>query len=75
MKSEKKELSAKLTARRLSISLDALYRLVAVGKLPARKDADGAWLIPADAVEVRRKARIKLRRAHQQVDTSIAVGA
>ena len=75
MKSEKKELSAKLTARRLSISLDALYRLVAVGKLQARKNTDGEWLIPAAAVEIRRKARIKLRRAHQHVETPVPVGA
>lgn len=75
MKSEKKELSAKLAARRLGITLDAIYRLMAVGKLQARKNTDGEWLIPAAAVEVRRKARLKLRRAHQQVETSIAVGA
>ncbi len=75
MKSEKKELSAKLTARRLSISLDALYRLVAVGKLPARKNADGAWLIPADAVEIRRKARMKFHRTRQQAEAGVAVVA
>ncbi len=72
---EKNELSAKLAARRLGITLDAIYRLLAVGKLQGRKSTDDEWLIPAAAVEIRRKARMKLRRANQQVDTSIAVGA
>ena len=72
---EKNELSAKLAARRLGITLDAIYRLVAVGKLQARKNTDGEWLIPADAVEVRRKARMKLRRTSQHAETSVAVGA
>lgn len=70
-----KVLTAKMATRRLGISLDATYRLIAAGKLPARKDPNGLWLIPVDAVETRRKARLSLRRAHQQVETSIAVGA
>jgi len=70
---EKNELSAKLAARRLGITLDAIYRLVAVGKLQARKNTNGEWLIPADAVEVRRKAR--LRRARQHAETPVPVGA
>ncbi len=70
-----KDLTAKMATRRLGISLDATYRLIAAGKLPARKDQNGLWLIPADAVETRRKARLSLRRARQQVETSVAVGA
>jgi hypothetical protein len=61
---EKTELTAKAATRRLGISLDALYRLIYAAKLPARKK-DDVWLIPADAVEVRRKARIELRRKQQ----------
>ena len=71
---EKNELSAKLAARRLTISLDALYRLVAVGKLPARKNAHGTWLIPAEAVEIRRKAKMASRRARQRTEVVVAVG-
>jgi hypothetical protein len=71
----KKELTAKVAARRLGITLDAVYRLLAVGKLQGRKNTDDEWLIPADAVEIRRKARMKLRRAYQQRETGVAVGA
>lgn len=72
---ESKELTVKLATRRLGISLDATYRLIAAGKLPARKDPNGLWLIPADAVEVRRKARMSLRRTRQREGEGFAVGA
>ena len=52
----KKEIKASDSCRRLGITLDALYRLIYAAKLPARK-VDGRWLIPAEAVEARRKAR------------------
>lgn len=51
-----KELTAVEATRRLRITIDALYRLIYAGKLPARK-SDKRWLIPASAVEKRLKAR------------------
>jgi excisionase family DNA binding protein len=53
---QEKELTATQSCRRLGITLDALYRLLYAGKLPGRK-VEGAWRIPATAVEVRRKTR------------------
>jgi len=53
-----KELSVREATRRLGISIDALYRLIYGGKLPARK-VEKCWKIPAEAVE----ARLKSRRA------------
>ncbi len=52
-----RELSAVKTARRLGILLDQVYRLIYSNRLPARKDAEGKWLISAEAVEARLKAR------------------
>ena len=51
-----KELTAGEACQRLNVTLDALYRLLYAAKLPARK-TDGRWLIPAEAVEARLKAR------------------
>ena len=50
------EIKASGACRTLGITLDALYRLLYAAKLPARK-VDGRWLIPAEAVEARLKAR------------------
>ena len=50
------EINASDACRTLGITLDALYRLLYAAKLPARK-VDGRWLIPAEAVDVRLKAR------------------
>ncbi len=70
-----KDLTAKMATRRLGISLDATDRLIAAGKLPARKDKNGEWLIPSDAVEERRKAKMRVRRARQQEEVGVPVGA
>ena len=51
-----RELTAIQAARQLGITMDALYRLIWVGRLPARK-ADRRWLLPYRAVEARLKAR------------------
>ena len=50
------EINASDACRTLGITLDALYRLLYAAKLSARK-VDGRWLIPAEAVEARLKAR------------------
>lgn len=55
------EIKATDACRRLGITLDALYRLIYAAKLPARK-VDGRWMIPAEAVE----ARLKARQARQE---------
>jgi predicted site-specific integrase-resolvase len=70
---ETKELTAKMATRRLGISLDALYRLIYAAKLPARKDQDGRLHIPSDAVEARRKARMKLRSNYRRQPSSSLV--
>jgi excisionase family DNA binding protein len=51
-----KELTVVEATRRLGITIDALYRLIYAGKLPARK-SDRRWLISAESVESRLKAR------------------
>ena len=51
-----KELTVIEATRKLGITIDALYRLIYAGRLPARKP-DRRWLIPAAAVEARLKAR------------------
>jgi excisionase family DNA binding protein len=50
------ELTVIHATRRLGTTIDAVYRLIYAGKLPARK-ADRRWLIPEWAVEARLKAR------------------
>ena len=48
------ELTVIQASRRLGITLDALYRLIYAGRLPARKE-DRRWLLPTEAVEARRQ--------------------
>ena len=55
-----KELSVVEATRRLGVSLDAIYKLIYAGKLPARK-TDGRWRIPVAAVEERVKAQAARR--------------
>lgn len=43
-------------ARKLGITLDALYRLIYAGRLPARKEGR-KWLISASSVEERIKKK------------------
>ena len=50
------ELTVAKAARQLNVTLDAIYRLIYAGRLPARKDRRH-WLIPSSAIEVRLKAR------------------
>ena len=51
-----RELTVIETCRRLGITIDALYRLIYAGRLPARKN-ERRWLIPAQAVEARIRAK------------------
>ena len=51
-----KEVTVIEATRKLGITLDALYRLIYAGRLPARKCRD-RWLIPVAAVDARIKAR------------------
>lgn len=50
------ELTVIATARRLGLTLDAVYRAIYSGRLPARKQAR-RWLIPASAVAARLRSR------------------
>lgn len=50
------ELTVIATARRLGLTLDAVYRAIYSGRLPARKLAK-RWLIPSSAVSARLKTR------------------
>lgn len=52
------ELGVMGTARKLGVTLDAIYKLIYAAKLPARKQ-DGKWVIPEEAVEDRIKAKQK----------------
>jgi hypothetical protein len=49
------------------VGIDATYKLLYSGKLPARK-VDGRWLIRADAVE----ARLAKRRQSAAVNSELA---
>jgi excisionase family DNA binding protein len=51
-----KELTIVETARKLGITLDALYRLIYAGRLPARKHGR-RWLIPSVAVLARLRSK------------------
>ena len=62
-----KELSVIEATRRLGVGIDATYKLLYSGKLPARK-VDGRWLIRADAVE----ARLAKRRQSAAVNSELA---
>jgi excisionase family DNA binding protein len=53
-----RELTIIETARKLGITLDALYRLIYAGRLPARKEGR-RWMIPAEAVKARLKSKEK----------------
>ena len=59
------ELTVVTATRRLGITIDALYRLIYAGKLPARK-SDRRWLIPAGAIE----ERLRVREARNGADRS-----
>jgi len=50
------ELTPAEAARKLGITLDAVYRLVYAGKLPARKLCN-RWLLPLEAVSARLRAK------------------
>jgi excisionase family DNA binding protein len=52
------ELTVIETARKLGITLDALYRLIYAGRLPARKEGR-RWMIPSDAVRARLESKEK----------------
>ena len=51
-----RELTAQQATRKLGITMDALYRLIYAGRLPARKEGK-RWMIPLNAVEARIKQR------------------
>ena len=53
---ETQELTIIKTARTLGVTLDAVYRQVYAGRLPARKFR-GRWLIPRAAVQARLQRR------------------
>jgi excisionase family DNA binding protein len=57
------ELSVAAAARRLNLTLDAVYRLIYAGRLPARKE-QRRWLIPASAIDARIEAREVTRGTH-----------
>jgi len=52
----KTEFTAQQAARKLGITMDALYRLIYAGRLAATKDGK-RWLIPHTAVEARLSKR------------------
>ena len=51
-----KELTVIEATRRLGVSLDATYKLIYAGKLPATK-VEGRWFIPSAAVSARLEQR------------------
>jgi excisionase family DNA binding protein len=52
------ELTPRMAARRLGVSLYFIYQSLWAGKLPGRK-VGKSWLIPTSAVEARLKQRRK----------------
>jgi excisionase family DNA binding protein len=52
----KKVLTVAQASRRFGTTLDAVYRLIYAGKLPAQKSGR-RWLLPEEAIEARLKAK------------------
>jgi excisionase family DNA binding protein len=46
-------MSVSKTARKLGVTVDAVYRLLYSGRLAAARKQDGKWRIPAQAVQER----------------------
>jgi hypothetical protein len=59
---EPDELTVAQFARKFGVSMEGVYRAIYVGKIPARKDEDGRWLIPRTAV-ARRQRELEQREA------------
>lgn len=51
-----RELTAQQATRKLGITMDALYRLIYAGRLPARKEGK-RWMISSQAVAERLRQR------------------
>lgn len=68
-----KELNVMEATRRLGIGLDATYKLIYAGKLPAHK-VDGRWRIPASAVEARLRAQVERRQPTTSAANSESAG-
>ncbi|HEV2022315.1 MAG TPA: helix-turn-helix domain-containing protein [Terriglobales bacterium] len=52
-------MSVSKTARKLGVTVDAVYRLLYSGRLTAARKQDGKWRIPAQAVRARLRQRAK----------------
>ncbi len=66
MAKDSKELTAFEATRRLGITVDATYRLIYAGRLPARKDAAGKWCVSEAAVDQRLEERERRRAAAEE---------
>lgn len=67
------ELSVIETTRRLGVGIDATYKLIYAGKLPAHK-TDGRWRISASAVEARLRAQVARRQPTTSAANSESAG-
>lgn len=60
------ELTTSQAVRAYEVHPNVLNRLLLMGRLKARKDADGHWLISKDSLERWNSTRV--RRAPKQID-------
>jgi len=58
----KTRISVAEAAKYLGITLDATYRLLKAGKIPARKRKSGEWSVPRAAVVERRVVKARRER-------------
>jgi excisionase family DNA binding protein len=52
-----RELGVSAAAKALNLTLDTVYRLIYAGRIDARKDDAGKWMIPHAAIEERLRQR------------------
>ena len=59
--SQAQEIGISAAARTLNVTLDAIYRLIWAGRLDAKKNPDGKWMVQRAAIERRLKERERRR--------------
>jgi Helix-turn-helix domain len=66
------EVTASQAAQKYGVFPHVLYRMILMGRIEARKDADGHWLISKESLD--RWDRRRVRRAPKPEHAAIAVG-
>ena len=67
------ELTTSQAVQAYGVFPNVLHRMILMGRLQARKDANGHWLISKESLE--RWDRQRVRRAPKQEQIAVAAGA